>query len=149
MTRNATQAASRETWGSRAREPTTPLAELVGQWMTEKEATDALQLTWQRLEHKLMLKMRSKGMNLIQGMRSKLPEVLEMERLSSRIKTSDRRLAKMAGQVLAAAATSQADALAKIRLGLCLQQPVLSGDVSWLLVQKGFDELTLAAPKPR
>lgn len=141
MARNATRVRSCAQGAHTLQSQSEPAADLVARWISEKEATDALQVRWQRLEHKLMLKMRSNGLNLIHGMRSKLPEALEMKQLTSRIKTSDRRLSRMAAEVLNTPATSQADAFAKIRLGLRLQQPVLDGDVSWELVQKGFEEL--------
>lgn len=149
MTRNASGAVGCASGDSSAQPQSDTAADLVARWILEKEAADVLQIKWQRLEHRLMLKMRSNGMNLIQGMRSKLPEALEMKHLMNRIKTFDRRLSRMAAQVLNASATSQADAFAKIRLGLRLQQPVLGGDVSWELVQKGFDELVEGFSHPR
>ncbi len=146
MTRNTSRVLARATNDAPATNPPEPAAKLVARWICEKEATDALQTRWQRLEHELMLKMKSNGMNLEQGMRSKLPEAGEMKQLMTRIKAADRRLSRMAAQILDTSSTCRADAFAKIRLGLQLQQPVLGGDVSWELVQRGFDELVATAP---
>ncbi len=69
-----------------------------------------------------------------------------MRQLMQRIRLVDRRLQQQADRILRMRAARPADALAKLKLGLRLQQPA-GEDVSWQLMQSGFGELVALWPE--
>jgi hypothetical protein len=117
------------------------LAGRVQAWIEERNVSDDLVRQWQALERQLSLAVKPLGMDLKQGAESGLPEARKMRALMRRIRASDRRLAAEAKRVLRVRSSWVDGALAKIRLGLRMQEPSGAGDVSHALMRAGFEEL--------
>ncbi len=113
----------------------------VREWIAQKEAQESLVRRWQDLEHRLCEKIRPLGMGLTAAVRSGLPEARAMRMLMRRIRTEDRRLDRAAASIVLMRSSTIEDALAKVQLGLRIQEPLDCEEYSWALMRDGFERL--------
>lgn len=122
---------------------TTPIADPVlhatERWLCARVATDALTFRWQKLETQLFK--RCKHLGLTRALRSGLPEARELRALTRKLNTAERRLERSAAQIAQMRATSGEGALAKIEMGLRIQEPQDCEEMAWVLIKGGADEL--------
>jgi hypothetical protein len=122
-----------------------PVLGKVRAWIAAKDAQDRLVRDWQDLERRLCDRIRPLSMTLTRACRSGLPEARAMRALMRRIKAADRKLDRDAAQIVLMRATTQAGALAKIEMGLRLQEPLDCDEYAWALIQAGFEQLRALA----
>lgn len=120
-----------------------PVIAKVRSWVAAKEGQDALVRRWQDLENRLCDKIRPLGRGLTQASRSALPEARQMRTLMRQIRLADRKLDRAAGRLILQRAKSPEGALAKIEMGLRIQEPLDCEEHAWALLQSGFEELSL------
>jgi len=119
-----------------------PVVAKVRNWITAKESQDALVRQWQGLENRLCEKIRPLGIGLTQASRSTLPEARRMRTIMRQIRLADRKLDRAAGRLVLQRAKSPEGALAKIEMGLCIQEPLDCEEHAWALLQSGYEELS-------
>ena len=98
-----------------------PVIAHVAAWIEAEARREAMVREWQRLEHAVMLKCRSTGLDFAYACRSGLAEARMMRVLKKRFNAADRKLEKAAGRVSGMQCATPAGALAKVKLGLCVQ----------------------------
>jgi anti-sigma factor RsiW len=98
-----------------------PLVLANARWQAARSKVDAKTAEWQKLEHRLFAKARSRAMDFAAAGKSDLPEAKAMRALDRKIRRGYLRLAESAKRVRATRATSILGALAKIELGLKVQ----------------------------
>jgi hypothetical protein len=111
-------------------------------WIVAKESQDALVRQWQDLESRLCERIRPLGLGLTQASRSALPEARQMRSLMRKIRLVDHRLDRAAGRLVPLRAKSPEGALAKIEMGLRIQEPLDCEEYAWALLRGGFEELS-------
>jgi hypothetical protein len=111
----------------------------VTRWLRGRAEADALALRWQRLETQLFK--RCKHLGLTRALRSGLPEARELRALTRKLNTAERKLERSAAQIAQMRAISGEGALAKIEMGLRIQEPQDCEDMAWMLIKGGADEL--------
>jgi len=118
-----------------------PLVARVRAWIGEQNAADALtrEWQWQLLEHALFLK--CKPMTLPQATRSGMAEARAMRALEQRMKAASRKLDRAGGRLVQTRAVTAARALAKIEMGLKIQEPLDCEEYSWALIKGRFEDL--------
>lgn len=121
--------------------PAGSIANLVDDWITEREACDQLVGRWQALEHKLSLMAKARGLSLERAARQPWPETKAMNDLMRRIKAFDRRLPKSAEAIMQRRSRSKCDAMAKLRLGLAMRCRSPDDDDAWAIITKAYGEL--------
>jgi hypothetical protein len=118
-----------------------PVTIRVRQWAKAKDAQDELVRQWQEAEDQLCPKIRPLQISLTAAVRGRLPEAKLMRALMRKIKAADRKLDRAAARIVTMRATTPAGALAKIEMGLKIQEPLDCEEYSWALLQCGFEEL--------
>lgn len=116
-----------------------PVTRAVAKWLCGRAEVDALALRWQRLETQLFK--RCKHLGLTRALRSGLPEARELRALTRKLNSAERKLERSAQQIAQMRATSGQGALAKIEMGLRLQEPQDCEEMAWVLIKGGADEL--------
>lgn len=119
-----------------------PVASKIRQWIVARENQDALVRKWQDLENQLCDRIKSSGVGLTAAYRSGLPEARQMRALTRQIKLSDRKLDRTAVRIILSPARSTEGALAKIEMGLRIQEPQDCEEHAWALLRSGFEELS-------
>jgi len=120
-------------------EPTAPtLASNVEAWLASRDCADALLLRWQALESMLF---REHGvLSAREASRRGIQVGTEMRLLEIRHRALSRELAARASQLCGAPSSTPSDALAKIELGLRLQE-LEPDDLGFQFIRCGLTEL--------
>ncbi len=123
---------------------TDPVVARVSAWIAERDAIDAMMREWQDWEVALCDKIKRAPVTLTRACRSGLPEARAMRALDRKIKPGLKRLDRAAQRIVLMHPTSAQGALAKIRLGLCIQGPYdWNDDYVYALVQDGCEQLAI------
>lgn len=116
-----------------------PVTSAVSKWRCGRAEADAIALRWQRLETQLFK--RCKHLGLTRALRSGLPEARALRVLTRKLNAAERKLERSAARIAQMRATSGEGALAKIEMGLRIQEPQDCEDMAWVLIRSGVDEL--------
>jgi len=119
--------------------PADPIIVAISEWVSQRSDADALAQRWQRLETKLFK--RCKHLDLTRALRSGLPEARELRALTRKINAAEKKLERSAARIAEMRATSGQGALAKIEMGLRIQEPQDCEEMAWVLIKSGADEL--------
>ena len=116
-----------------------PVVVAINKWASRRSDADALALRWQRLETQVFK--RCKHLGLTRALRSGLPEARELRALTRKLNAAERKLERSAAQIAQMRAISGEGALAKIEMGLRIQEPQDCEEMAWVLIKGGADEL--------
>lgn len=116
-----------------------PLIARVAGWIAARDVADTVMHDWQRLETELFRK--HGAMSPREASRRGHEEGDQMRLLDVRYKALSRRLCREADRLAGARPLTPSGALAKIEMGLRIQQPLDREDCAWVLVSSGFTEL--------
>jgi hypothetical protein len=116
-----------------------PLVAKVRAWLADREAADGLMHQWQRLETALYRK--HGAMSTREAIRAGHAEGRQMKVLDARYRAASKKLDRRAGRLVLARAVTTEGALAKVEMGLRIQEPLDCEEFSWALIQGGFEEL--------
>lgn len=117
-----------------------PVPEKATAWMAKKARLEAMIRRWQHLESVLHAKTR-RDMAFDKACEGETPEASAMRILNKRIEAAYPELEKEAGEISALPTLSAEGALAKIELGLAVQDPFDWRDHAIELIEEGLIDL--------